>query len=191
MSKAKKIGCAYGAGAIGLTTLAIWLAPWGLPAAWPALALAVVAAAYLGAGPVLFGKRNGLLHPVMELVFAPFLQRFQLNAAYDRDIYYSSSPVAVEKQPTRNTYAYDRLRFTLDIDLPFFFVGRLIAGWQRADFQVPFLVDGLPTAREDRLRELRGAPLAPLRSPRPLRGHRPAHHSREHAPRDRLPPLGC
>jgi hypothetical protein len=90
---------------------------------------------------------------VQALILAPFLQRFQLNAAYDRDIYYSATAVVLEDQPTRNTFTYDRLRFTLDIDLPLFLVGRLIAGWQSADYTLPFTVAGVPTPREDKIRE--------------------------------------
>jgi hypothetical protein len=96
--------------------------------------------------------------PVFQaLILAPFLQRFQLNVGYDRDIFYSASAVVLEDQPTRNTYTYSRLRFTLEVDLPLSLVGRAIAGWQGADYTLPLTLDGVPTPREDRIRELGGS----------------------------------
>ena len=112
------------------------------------------------------------------LVFAPFLQRFRLTAGYDRDIYYSASPVLVEGQPTRNTYVYDRLRLTLEFDLPLSFVGRLIGGWEKADFRLPFTVGGVSLSREDRLRELGGSLLRRLGA-HALLGVTVAHTTRE------------
>ena len=52
-----RLGGSYAVGAIGLAAVAVWLAPWGLLALWPALALAVMAVAYLGPGPRVFRKR--------------------------------------------------------------------------------------------------------------------------------------
>ncbi len=88
------------------------------------------------------------------LIQAPFLQRFQLSTAYDRDIFYSATAVVLDDQPTRNTYTYDRIQLTLEMDLPLSLVGRLIAGWQSADYRLPYNVGGVPTLRDDRVREL-------------------------------------
>lgn len=73
MSKHRKIGCCYAAGVLVLAGLAVLLAPWGLILAWPALSLAVAAAAYLGLGPMVFGKRGGRVHPLMLALLGPYL----------------------------------------------------------------------------------------------------------------------
>lgn len=50
------------------------LRPWGLFLLWPALSFFLVATAYLGIGPRVFGKRrNGRLRPLSSLLLCPFL----------------------------------------------------------------------------------------------------------------------
>src|SRR5262245_61817349 len=57
-----------------LATLAVLLAPWGLPLLWPSLSFALVAVAYAGAGPRLFGKRpDGRLAWWAVVLLLPFL----------------------------------------------------------------------------------------------------------------------
>jgi hypothetical protein len=91
--------------------------------------------------------------PIFQtLVRVPFLQRFRLDVIFDRDVYYSASLALADETLTRNTYVYGRVNFTLEFDLPLRFVGRAIAGWQNADYQVPVLVGGVETLREDRIR---------------------------------------
>ncbi len=79
------IGCWYTFGGCALCGLAIWLAPWGALLAWPAFALALVSAGYLGIGPVIFGKTNGRMHPIMTVFFAPFLVPLAVWRLRERD----------------------------------------------------------------------------------------------------------
>jgi hypothetical protein len=59
--------------------------------------------------------------------------------------------------PLRNTYTYAQWSVTLEIDLPLGFVGRGIAGGERADYRLPVVVDGMETRREDRLESFGGS----------------------------------
>jgi hypothetical protein len=86
------------------------------------------------------------------LVRLPFLQRFRLDTFYDRDVYYSASVAEVGGELTRNTYVYDRLSFTLELNLPLQFVGRALAGWQKADYLQPVLTADGELDRVDRIR---------------------------------------
>jgi hypothetical protein len=65
-----------------MTALALW--PWGALLLWPALTLAIVAAAYFGAGPVVFGKSNGRLPLSTWFVLGPCLLGQYLSLLYYR-----------------------------------------------------------------------------------------------------------
>ena len=57
-----------------LAGLAAWLGGWGWVLLWPAVSFALVAAAYAGVGPRVFGKRpDGTLRPVHLVALLPFL----------------------------------------------------------------------------------------------------------------------
>ncbi|MEX0332713.1 MAG: dual specificity protein phosphatase family protein [Puniceicoccaceae bacterium] len=70
----RRVGMYYLVGAILLALLAFTATPWTLPFLWPAASLAVITAGYFGAGPRIYGKRNGG-HPLWSrtLHFFPFL----------------------------------------------------------------------------------------------------------------------
>lgn len=65
-----------------LLTLAGW--PWTAVLAWPTLILAVVSVGYLGLGSVIYGKRNGCLHRMVRIVYAPILLGEELSRLYYR-----------------------------------------------------------------------------------------------------------
>lgn len=69
----RDLGHRYAAGAalLVLAMLVSW--PVGMFFMWPALSLAVVAAAYYGAGPVVFGKHRGRLLGGTRWLLAPYL----------------------------------------------------------------------------------------------------------------------
>ena len=91
-------------------------------------------------GPAL---RGSLVVPLLE-------QRLRLGANFTRDVYYSASASLAEDQAVRNTYVYGQWQLSLEFDLPLRFIGRVIGGWQNADYQVPVLLDGVETMREDK-----------------------------------------
>ena len=63
----------YSAGAVALFALAIWLRGWSWLLLWPAIALALVAAAYFGVGTAIFRKEQGQLTWSARLLLAPCL----------------------------------------------------------------------------------------------------------------------
>ena len=57
-----------------LVVLAAWFGGWGWALLWPAVSFALVAAAYAGVGPRVFGKRpDGTLRPTHRVTLLPFL----------------------------------------------------------------------------------------------------------------------
>jgi membrane-associated phospholipid phosphatase len=63
----------YALGAVAMIVTAYALRPWGLLLVWPATALTVMAAAYLGVGAAVFRKRDGRLPPSTYVVLGPYL----------------------------------------------------------------------------------------------------------------------
>jgi protein-tyrosine phosphatase len=77
-----RVGLYYAAAALIVAGLIVWGWPWGALLLWPALALAIVASAYFGLGPVIFHKANGELHWSARLILAPCLLGQQLSLLY-------------------------------------------------------------------------------------------------------------
>jgi protein-tyrosine phosphatase len=67
------IGLYYAVATFMVACLIVWLWPWGALLLWPGLALAIVASAYFGSGPVIFRKADGQLHWSARLILAPCL----------------------------------------------------------------------------------------------------------------------
>lgn len=85
----------YTLGAILAGVLGWLFLPWGVAFAWPALALGLVAAAYMGRGSAIFGKRGGRLALRARLVLAPYLLGLWLSRCYfarNRHAYESIAP---------------------------------------------------------------------------------------------------
>jgi hypothetical protein len=99
--------------------------------------------------------RGSLLVPILQ-------QRVRIGADLTRDVYYSATALRAEDEPLRNTYTYGQWRLTLEFDLPVGFIGRVIAGWQDAEYHVPIVIDDVTMLREDRLRRLGGSLLRRL-----------------------------
>jgi hypothetical protein len=91
-----------------------------------------------------------------------FQRRLRFGALFNRDIYYSAGGALVENEAVRNTYAYGQWQLTVELDLPLGFVGRGVAGWQDADYELPVPVGDMAIAREDRLRAFGGSLLRRL-----------------------------
>jgi protein-tyrosine phosphatase/membrane-associated phospholipid phosphatase len=68
-----RVGAYYALGAAMLVLSAILLRPWGYILAWPAVALAIIAAAYFGLGPQIYRKVDGRLPWSARCVLAPAL----------------------------------------------------------------------------------------------------------------------
>ena len=73
MTGRRRIAARYGAGAIALGLAGLIAPPGTLIILWPALAVALVAAAYGGLGPGALGKRAGRLAWGRRLLLAPYL----------------------------------------------------------------------------------------------------------------------
>ena len=80
----RRIGSYYAAGAAVLMLLGALLWPWGVLLLWPGIALAIVAMAYFGAGPIIFRKTKGKLPWSTRFVLAPFLIGQYLSLLYYR-----------------------------------------------------------------------------------------------------------
>jgi hypothetical protein len=69
----RRIGLYYSAGAIVALVVGVIFWPWGALVIWPAIALGIVAVAYFGLGPTIFGKTEGKLPWSTRFVLAPCL----------------------------------------------------------------------------------------------------------------------
>jgi protein-tyrosine phosphatase/membrane-associated phospholipid phosphatase len=78
----RRVGLYYAAATFMVACLIVGFWPWGAPLLWPALALAIVASAYIGFGPVIFHKADGRVHWSARLVLAPCLLGQQLSLFY-------------------------------------------------------------------------------------------------------------
>ena len=74
----------YGISAALLTTIAVVMRPWGLLFLWPACSLALVAAAYAGAGPRIFRKRDGSVAWAAIVLLGPYLVGTRISRALYR-----------------------------------------------------------------------------------------------------------
>ena len=90
-------------------------------------------------------------------------QRLRLGANFTpRRLLLSQRLPRRKDEAVRNTYVYGLWQLTLEFDLPLRFIGRVIGGWQSAEYQVPIIIDGVETLREDRLRSFGGSLLRRL-----------------------------
>lgn len=80
----RRIGSYYAAGAAIVLLMGAIFWPWGVLLLWPAIALAIVAIAYFGAGPVVFHKTRGTLPWSTRFVLAPSLLGQYLSLLYYR-----------------------------------------------------------------------------------------------------------
>jgi membrane-associated phospholipid phosphatase len=80
----RRVGLYYTVAACTVSGAIIWFWPWGALLLWPALALAIVAAAYFGVGPLIFHKADGRVHWSARLILAPCLLGQQLSLLYYR-----------------------------------------------------------------------------------------------------------
>jgi hypothetical protein len=100
---------------------------------------------------------------VQSALILPLLQqRLQLSASFNRDAYYSASASDGEAETLRNIYTYGRWGFAVEFELPLGLIGRAIAGWERAEYQLPSAVGDTLTRREDRIESLGGSLLRRL-----------------------------
>jgi protein-tyrosine phosphatase len=63
----------YLLGTLALAAMSLTRRPWTLLLLWPALSTAIIAAAYLGVGARIYGKRDGKLAPWARLLLWPVL----------------------------------------------------------------------------------------------------------------------
>ena len=68
-----RVAAYYGVGAVVLLPIIAVGWPWTAILIWPAAALAIVASGYLGAGPSIYGKRDGVVPLRARLLLAPTL----------------------------------------------------------------------------------------------------------------------
>ena len=78
------VAACYAAGTLAMSGLAVLAWPWTAIFFWPALSLAVVTAAYCGAGPEIFRKREGCLPLNRRILLAPYLIGQWLSLMYYR-----------------------------------------------------------------------------------------------------------
>ena len=80
----RRIGVYYATGATILTLLVVDFWPWGAFLIWPAVSLAIAAAAYFGLGPGIFRKRDGRLPWTTWWALGPCLLGQHLSRLYYR-----------------------------------------------------------------------------------------------------------
>ncbi len=79
-----RIGGYYAVGTVALLFLARLSWPWGGLLLWPAVAMGIVAAGYVGVGPGIFRKRDGRLPLCARVILAPVLLGQYLSLRYYR-----------------------------------------------------------------------------------------------------------
>jgi hypothetical protein len=84
VSENRQVGAYYAIGAVIVAALAAVFWPWGAFVIWPALSLAIVAAAYFGVGPGIFHKRDGQLPWTTWWALWPCLLGQHLSRLYYR-----------------------------------------------------------------------------------------------------------
>jgi protein-tyrosine phosphatase/membrane-associated phospholipid phosphatase len=80
----RRIASYYAAGATVLVCISPLFWSWGILLLWPAIALAIVAIGYFGAGPIVFHKTDGKLPGSTRFVLAPCLFGQYLSLLYYR-----------------------------------------------------------------------------------------------------------
>jgi len=80
----RRVGAYYAMGTLILALLVVLLWPWGAFLLWPAISLAIAAAAYFGLGPGVFRKRGGRLPWTVWWALGPFLLGQHLSRLYYR-----------------------------------------------------------------------------------------------------------
>ena len=80
----RRVGSYYAIGTLLLVCLMLIFWPWGALLIWPATSLGIVAAAYFGAGPGIFRKRDGRLPWPSWWALAPCLLGQHLSRLYYR-----------------------------------------------------------------------------------------------------------
>jgi membrane-associated phospholipid phosphatase len=83
VTRTPRLGYYYLAGALACVTAAVSIpSRWAVLLLWPALSLAVVAAAYFGAGPGIFRKHDGRLPPATLVLLGPVVLGQWLSMRY-------------------------------------------------------------------------------------------------------------
>jgi membrane-associated phospholipid phosphatase len=77
-----RAGLYYGVGAVLLATVAILWRPWGFLLLWPAISLALMAAAYFRFGAGIFQKHGGVLSKITYLLLWPILIGQRISLTY-------------------------------------------------------------------------------------------------------------
>ncbi len=80
----RRIGNYYIACAVVLLTTALFFGPWGAVLLWPVVSLGIIVAAYFGAGPGVFRKRDGVLPWSTCWALGPVLVGQHLSRIYYR-----------------------------------------------------------------------------------------------------------
>ena len=80
----RRIGFYYAFGAGAVVGFLILFRPWGIFLLWPAVSLGIAAAAYFGAGPGIFQKRDGRLPWTTWWTLGPVLLGQQISRLYYR-----------------------------------------------------------------------------------------------------------
>ncbi len=79
-----RVAAYYAAGVLFTTLLTVGGWPWTSPLIWPALSMLALVVAYLGVGPVIYGKRKGALPKHVLFMMAPTLLGQHLSLCYYR-----------------------------------------------------------------------------------------------------------
>jgi predicted protein tyrosine phosphatase len=80
----RRVGSYYLIGTFAVASLVVLLWPWGAFLIWPAVSLGLAAAAYFGAGPGIFQKREGRLPWTAWWALAPVLLGQEISRLYYR-----------------------------------------------------------------------------------------------------------
>jgi protein-tyrosine phosphatase/membrane-associated phospholipid phosphatase len=80
----RRVGSYYLVGACTVASLAVLLWPWGAFLIWPTVSLGIAAAAYFGAGPGIFRKRDGRLPWTTWWALGPVLLGQEISRLYYR-----------------------------------------------------------------------------------------------------------
>jgi protein-tyrosine phosphatase len=80
----RRVGSYYLIGAFVVASLAVLFWPWGAFLIWPTVSLGLAAAAYFGAGPGIFQKRDGRLPWTTRWALGPVLLGQELSRRYYR-----------------------------------------------------------------------------------------------------------
>jgi protein-tyrosine phosphatase/membrane-associated phospholipid phosphatase len=80
----RRVGSYYLVGVFAVASFAALLWPWGVFLIWPTVSLGIAAAAYFGAGPGIFRKRDGRLPWTTWWVLGPVLSGHEISRLYYR-----------------------------------------------------------------------------------------------------------